>query len=145
MPRLSHWMIKTALVWLGIGTTIGSLMLLQKGWPVMPIIWVLRLSHIHVLLVGWLLQIVFGVAYWMLPRFNAAGDRGNEQAMWLGYGAINSAVVCVLLHDLLLMVQIDWSSGLLSLAGTGYTVAALVFFWNAWKRVLPFRTTPRNE
>src|SRR5262245_55442228 len=35
MPRLSQLMIRTALVWLALGYTIGGLMLLNKGVPLL--------------------------------------------------------------------------------------------------------------
>ena len=36
MPRLSQLLIRTALIWLAVGTTIGGLMLLNKGVPQLP-------------------------------------------------------------------------------------------------------------
>ena len=143
MPRLSHLMIKAALLWLGLGSTIGSLILINKTWIFWPQVWGFRTSHIHILLVGWLIQLVFGVAYWMLPRFDASGDRGNVPAMWTGFVAINLAVASVFFNDLLLLNAINWSPFLLIIAGIGYTIAACTFFWNAWSRALPFRIAPR--
>jgi hypothetical protein len=36
MPRLSQLMIRTALVWLAPGSTMGGLVLFTKGVPMLP-------------------------------------------------------------------------------------------------------------
>lgn len=99
MPRLSQLMIRTALVWLAVGYTIGGLVLLNKGVPLLPWLWRLRAAHIHILLVGWTVQFACGVAFWILPRLDAGGSRGDERPVWLCYAALNLAVVLGALHD----------------------------------------------
>ena len=78
MPRLSRLMIRTALVWLALGYTIGGLLLLNKGVPMLPWLWTLRYTHVHLLLIGWNVQFACGVAFWILPRLDASGARGSS-------------------------------------------------------------------
>lgn len=89
MPRLSQLMIRTALVWLTLGSTIGGVLLLNKGIPLLPWLWTLRFTHVHLLLVGWTVQFACGVAFWILPRLDAGGARGDERLVWVCYGALN--------------------------------------------------------
>src|SRR5262249_60807922 len=91
-------MIRTALVWLGLGYTVGGLLLLNKGMPVLAWLWTLRFTHVHLLLIGWMVQFACGVAFWILPRLDASGTRGDERLVWLCYGALNGAVVLAALH-----------------------------------------------
>src|SRR4051812_15790882 len=144
MPRLSQLMIRTALLWLAIGYSVGGLVLLNKGIPVLPWLWTLRSAHIHMLLVGWTVQLACGVAFWILPRLDARGARGNERLVWGCYAALNSAVVLGALHDPLVVLAAwpGWAA-LLMLMGLLYGLAAALFVMHAWPRVVSFRALPR--
>jgi len=142
MPRLSQWMIRTALVWVAVGYTLGAAVLYNKGVPIWPWLWTLRSAHVHLLLVGWLVQLAAGVAFWILPRLDPHGSRGDERPVWLSYGLLNAGVVMAALHDPLA----GWpglARGLAVGAAICYTLAALAYARHAWTRVLPFRTFPR--
>ena len=60
-------MVRAALCWLVAGAVVGGLMLLDDALPGALVAW-LAPSHAHMLFVGWFLQFVIGVAYWLLPR-----------------------------------------------------------------------------
>ncbi|MEO7909714.1 MAG: hypothetical protein ABIV47_08705 [Roseiflexaceae bacterium] len=147
MPRLSQLMIRTALLWLALGYTVGGVVLLNKGVPLLPWLWVLRTAHIHMLLVGWTVQFACGVAFWILPRLDARGARGNERLAWCCYAALNSAVLLGVLADPL--AALDGGSFrilrmmLPTLMGLIYLLAAALFVTHAWPRVVSFRTIPR--
>jgi len=55
--------VRASLVYLIYTTLLGFPFYLEPGWMAY-----LRSSHVHAGLVGFLLNIVFGVAYWMMPR-----------------------------------------------------------------------------
>src|SRR3954451_2861857 len=137
MPRLSQLMIRTALLWLAIGYSLGGLVLLNKGLQVLPWLWVLRAGHIHMLLVGWTVQLACGVAFWILPRLDARGTRGDERLAWGCYAALNLGVVLGALHDPLaaLVASPGWAA-LLPLMGLLYVVAAALFAIHACPRVV---------
>jgi hypothetical protein len=145
MPRLSQLMIRTALVWLATGYTIGGLLLLNKGIPLLPWLWALRFTHVHLLLVGWTVQIACGVAFWILPRLDASGSRGNQRLAWLCYMALNIGVVLAALHDPLAMASGEsaLTRSLPVIAGVLYIVAITAFAGHAVPRVAPFRVLPR--
>ena len=101
MPPLGRLMVRTALVWLLVGFTLGGLVLANKGLGWWPALWRFRASHAHILLVGWMAQFSIGVAFWILPRL-PGGSRGREGLVRLGYIALNAGVACGLLYDLLI-------------------------------------------
>src|SRR5262245_8089379 len=129
MPRLSQLMIRTALVWLAVGYTIGGLLLLNKGIPLLPWLWTLRFTHVHLLLVGWMVQVALGVAFWILPRLDTGGSRGNERLAWLCYGALNLGVILAALHDPLVMAggESMISRSMTVIAGVLYITAVTAF------------------
>jgi hypothetical protein len=144
MPRLSQLMIRTALLWLATGYGVGGLVLLTKGLSLLPWLWVLRAAHIHMLLVGWTVQLACGVAFWILPRLDARGTRGDERLVWGCYAALNLGVLCGALHDPLVSLA-DWPgwAALPTLMGLLYLLAAALFATHAWPRVISFRLLPR--
>lgn len=110
MPRISRLLILTALGWLAVGMGLLALVPLRPalglpGWTVG-----LRPVGIHLITVGWITQLIFGVAYWMFPRRRGRrrggsdggeagsaplGDRlaGSRALPWAGWGALNGGLV----------------------------------------------------
>lgn len=67
-----------SLVYLVIGSTMGVVMVLNQT-PFMP-------SHAHVLLIGWVSMMIFGVGYHLLPVFAGTdlhSPRLAELQFWL--------------------------------------------------------------
>lgn len=146
MPRISQLMIRTALLHLALGTTIGGLLLAEKGLRLWPWLWVLRPGHVQILLVGWVVQLACGVAVWILPRLNAAGDRGSMTPVWIAYAALNGGVALAALHQPLGRVADGGSPGWMpGIAGLFHLVGMIMLVGHLWRRVLPFRLLPRPE
>ena len=133
MPRLSCWFIRASLVYLVLGFTFGSLMLANKGIPFYPLLWRLLPSHMEFLLIGWMVQLGFGVAFWILPRFGEGPPRGNENLIWGAWSLLNLGIW-------LIVVQPVFNQAWLVLSGRISEVAGvLVFVFAIWKRVKPFK------
>lgn len=130
MPRLSIWAIRAGLVYLGVGFTFGGLLLFHKGIPLSPLLWRLLPAHIDFLLFGWTLQLVIGVAFWILPRFSREPKRGNVSLAWAAVVLLN---VGVLLSGLGATLA---APGVVVFAGRAAEFgAALAFAAHAWPRV----------
>ena len=129
MPRLTVWMVRTSLLQLGIGFTVGMLMLFNKGIPFDPAIWRLLPIHIEMVLLGWTMQLAMGVAFWVLPRFSAAPRYGHERLGWLAYALLNGGLI--------IFVAGTWINGeWLSFVGRAVELSAVVCFAvMIWPRV----------
>ena len=124
-------MIRTALLALTAGATLGALLLAAPGIAGV-IRW--RPLHAELLLVGWTVQLAFGVAYWILPRFRSGPERGPEALGWLAFALVNLGILLVGLGRSVA----GWEMA--ALAGRGAEgLAALAFAAHAWPRVKPFR------
>ncbi len=133
MPRLTVWMVRTALLELGIGITLGALMLWNKGSLLDLRIWLLVSTHLELLIVGWLMQFALGVALWILPRFTQEPRYGNVRRGWVGYALLNAGILLVILGI--------WTAGLANLQPIGRLVeliAIVVLISVLWPRVKPF-------
>lgn len=131
MPRLSRYLIRAAFLYLLLGFSFGALLLAHKGVPYAPWLWAWRPAHIEFLLVGWILQLTMGVAYWILPRFWQQPRRPNE-----GYAA--AAFVLLNLGILLVVAGTTFRAGEGALlAGRLLQLAAVFCFaYHAWGRIV---------
>ncbi len=59
----------------------------------------LRLGALHLLTVGWLLQVMAGVAFWMFPRHPSAPPRGNPRPGWAALVLLNTGLALRLVAE----------------------------------------------
>jgi hypothetical protein len=131
MPRLSVWLVRTALGFLAVGMSVGAAILAAAGLGLAP--WRVRLVPIHAefLLVGWTVQLVLGVAYWILPRNPAGAERGSPAPGWAAYAALNAGVVLAASGGAL-----GGPVSILAAAGRALeALAAVAFVSLAWPRI----------
>ena len=96
MPLVSVWLVRAALLHLVGGFVIGALLLADRGVPFAPGVWALRALHVEMLLVGWMMQLVMGVAIWIFPRFALRqAPRRSAATAWLVFVFLNAGVVLV--------------------------------------------------
>ena len=130
MPRASRWFVRASLINLFAGFTLGALLMVNKALPPSPTLWRLLPLHLELLLVGWIVQLTMGVAFWILPRFG--GARGRAAAVWVALLLLNLGVALAGLAPALGLPL--WTRA----AGRVLQVAAVVAFAaNAWRRVKP--------
>ena len=68
MPPVSRWFIKTGIIYLLISLLMGIGLSWPGSTPLAAWLTSLFPTFYHVLVVGWITQLIFGVAYWMFPR-----------------------------------------------------------------------------
>lgn len=132
MPRLSSWTIRFSIYYLMQGFTLGTLMLINKGFPVIPWTWSLLPLHIESVLFGWTMQFAMGMAFWILPRFARGEPRGRESLYLLAVVLLNIGIWMVGLADLFSFAS------LLRVLGRLMELSAIAAFGlQAWRRVKP--------
>ncbi len=105
-------------------------MLSNKAIGFAPILWQLLPTHIEMLVIGWLVQLTFGVAYWILPRWQS-GRRRSSLAV-SAYFLLNVGI--------LVNGCAHWFNGMSSINLIGRAtelMAVLAFTLHAWPRVKP--------
>ena len=68
MPTLTRWCIKTALVYFVTALVLGVAMQSRHLLAAVPMLSLLWPAYLHLLMVGWITGLIFGVAYWLFPR-----------------------------------------------------------------------------
>ncbi len=131
MPPLSILYVRTAFLHLVLGMTVGALMLANKGVAFAAWLWRLRSAHAEILLVGWLIQFGFGVAFWIAPRFWEKPVRGNVFGARLAFVLLNGGIWLVTIATFLELSAIYVLLGRLLEIG-----AAIAFAWHLWPRIV---------
>ena len=131
MPVLSRWFVKSGFVALALALCLELLQFRPAALlPALPGAAV-QLAAIHLLTVGWLLQLIIGVAFWMFPRHPTAPPRGDVRYGWCAFALLNAGLVLRLAGE-------PWRLGFggpawpLVLAGVlqlGGVTAALALLW----------------
>ena len=68
--------IKTSVLWLTFGFLLGIAMAMYPPWTVY------RAAHVHVMLLGFVSMMIFGVAYHVIPRFSGRSLYSERAAVW---------------------------------------------------------------
>ena len=103
MPWLTRTFLRFSLLYFISGLTIGSLILANKGLLFYPPLWRLLPIHIELLFLGWIVQMVFGVAFWILPRFWEMPRRGNVNGSYLAFILLNIGIWLVVIATISLL------------------------------------------
>ncbi len=135
MPTITRWFIKTSFVCLGLAMLAGILWALESLFHVGALAGIFPI-YIHLMVFGWLTQLVFGVVFWMFPKYSNERPRGSEPLAWWSYALLNTGLLLRALAEPVNAVTPN------ALAGWALVVAALVqlgaglaFVLNSWPRV----------
>ena len=130
MDKYAKAFVKSSLIYLGIGTIMGI------GMVLLPDIrFTVTRVHVHILLLGFMAMMIYGVGYHILPRFMGrpvySHRLGNTQ-VWLAN---------ITLIGLSVSWMIEASQGgvwhlLAILFGIGQGVAIFLFIFNLWKSII---------
>ncbi|PJF41060.1 MAG: hypothetical protein D6737_00475 [Chloroflexi bacterium] len=133
MPKLSVWLVRAALLHMGVGFLFGALILFHKGLPLYNWIWRLLNLHTELMIFGWTMQLVMGVAFFALPRLSGRDNRyGAEQLGWWSFYLLNGGVILTAFGR--------WFTiNILMLSGRFFVlIAVMLYVRMIWPRVKPF-------
>jgi len=137
MDKYAKAFVKAGLVYLGVGVTLGVLMVTWIDLRFPAMVWV----HTHILLLGFMAMMIYGVGYHILPRFMGrpvySHRLGNIQ-VWLA----NITLIGLALSSIMEVAQGPFWRVLSTLFGIGQGVAIFLFIINLWKSMV---TAPASK
>ena len=94
MPIATVRFVRAAWLWFLAGLLLGACVAGAKiGW-LSPRLAGLRPAHVHVLALGWAVQWVFGIAFWIYPAFGSErSGPGPSRAMAVCFALLNGGVL----------------------------------------------------
>ncbi|MBP7962210.1 MAG: hypothetical protein KBG20_12605 [Caldilineaceae bacterium] len=136
MPILTRTFIKTALTYFVLALAVGLLLALR---PLVSLpVWAAGLTpvYFHLFMVGWVTELIIGVAYWMFPKFSRESPRGWEGLAWAVYGLLNFGLLARIIAEPAQAAGGGaWTGGLLAASALAQWLAGLLFVANTWPRV----------
>lgn len=131
MDKYAKAFIRSSLIYLGIGTILGISMVLLPDHR-----FTITRVHTHIVLLGFMAMMIYGVGYHILPRFMGrpvySHRLGNIQ-VWLA----NITLIGLLISWILESSQGGIWHFLAILFGIGQGVSIYIFIFNLWKSMTP--------
>lgn len=129
MPPLSRWYIKLAMLYFVGAMVVGVLQAALHLPSLGP-------AYVHMLVVGWVTQMIFGVAYWMFPKFSPELPRGDNAIAIATCVLLNAGLLLRVVVEPLRASRPDAAPGwLLVVSGAAQALAGIGFAINTWPRV----------
>lgn len=97
---------------------------------IMPLFW-------HMLMVGWITQIIIGVSIWMFPGRNREEGFKAQKWGWLTFMFLNTGLVLRVISEPLVSISISeiWNI-ILVFSAILQLVAGFTYFTEMWPRIL---------
>lgn len=136
MPTLTRWYIKTALLWLAAAFLVAALLALRPLLRLPDGLGTLQPVYFHLLMVGWVTQLIFGVVFWLFPKPEPAWAERSETLGWLTWAALNGGLLLRAAAEPAVALNAAGGAGsLLALAALLQLLAGWLFVATTWPRV----------
>ena len=118
--------IRASLIWFVLGITLGLAMAIHPAWVVY------RPAHAHMNLVGFVVMMIFGVGYQMLPRF--FGHPIHSRALAVAHVWLANLGLAGLVAGFFLAPKIgEGSIPVTATGGVMWALGAYGFAYNMWR------------
>jgi hypothetical protein len=136
VPPLVRRYVKTSLLFLVAGLLLGGYLIVSEFVVGVHPATLIITAHVHLLLVGFMLMMVMGVATWMFPRPARDDPRYRAGVAEVVYWVMTGATALRAAAEVATAV-VPLPAGRLAIAagGLGQLAGALLFVVNMWARV----------
>jgi len=95
MPKVTRWFIKSGIFYFVTGVLlalVAEIPGVHAGPIMLPVYW-------HMLVMGWITQMIMGVSIWMFPRKYRDKKKRESVLCWLSFWLLNSGLVLRFLSE----------------------------------------------
>ncbi len=132
MPTLTRWFLKAAILYLLLALIAGIALAFPSTSPISGFF----PAYFHMLTFGWLTQLIFGVAFWMFPKYSPSNPRGLEWLGWATFILLNTGLILRIIFEPLNATSPSLlSSWALIVSATLQWLSGVSFVFNTWTRV----------
>lgn len=142
MPKVTRWFIKAGILYFIAGVVLALLSEVPgvKAAPLLlPVYW-------HMLVMGWITQVIMGVSIWMFPRKHRDRKKRESLLTWLAFWFLNTGLILRFLAEPFIpVIQQSASITVVILLSSILQVLAIVFYIaEIWPRLMPSVKRKRN-
>ncbi len=136
MPFITRLFIKTSFIYLMAALLLGLALAARSLWQLPNIIAAFGPVYFHLFMLGWVTQLIFGVVYWMLPKYTMRQPHGNEALWQTTFWLLNAGLLLRVAAEPAQSVSLQafWGWGL-ALSAVLQWLAVMIFVFNSWIRV----------
>lgn len=141
MPFISRTFIKAGMVYFVLSLAAGVALEIESlSFPaLMPLFW-------HMLMVGWITQIIMGVSVWMYPGRNREQGFWNQKWNWLTFIFLNSGLLLrIIAEPALGYAEAGIWNVLLVISALLQVAAGITYLVEIWPRVLSKKQQRRKR
>jgi cbb3-type cytochrome oxidase subunit 1 len=136
MPTVTRWYLRTALVFLVLAFATGVLLAARAPLGLSAALAALTPVFFHLIFVGFVTQLIFGVVFWLFPKHTREQPRGSEPLAWAAFWLLNGGLVLRVVAEPAQAGAAGPVWGwLLVASAAAQWAAALLFAANTWARV----------
>ena len=136
MPPITRWFVKSAFIYLVAAMAVRLLQSAGTFANLSPYLNALGPVYFHMFLVGWVTQLIFGVVFWMFPKYTQEDPRGSDRLGWSTFWLINIGLGLRVIAEPMNTLNPDTGWGwLLAISAILQWLAGLGFVINTWARV----------
>jgi heme/copper-type cytochrome/quinol oxidase subunit 1 len=136
MPALTRWHIRMSLVFFILALMLAVLVAAQAPLKIVAPVYAFNPVFFHLFMVGWVAQLIFGVVFWMFPKYSKNKPRGDERLGWLVFWLLNVGLLLRVIAEPAQAVSpspvLGW---MLASSAVSQWMAGLFFVINTWGRV----------
>lgn len=118
--------LKSSLVWLVLGVTSGVMMALHPAWTVY------RPAHVHMVMLGFVTMMIYGVAYHVVPRF-AGVPLYDRRAAGVHCYLSNVGLLCMIAGFAFRGSGSRYGTVVLTVGGVLAAIGAYLFAYLLWR------------
>ena len=120
--------LKASLAWLAVGVTLGATMAAHPEYTIY------RPAHAHMVLLGFVTMMIFGVAYHVIPRFTGHLLH-NRRAAELQWFVSNAGLATMVVGFIVRANGSAMGTPILSTGGILAAIGAYTFVYNIWRTI----------
>lgn len=145
MHTLVRRFIKTAIGFLAVGLAIGTWLIIRRELFDHHASPYEVSAHVHALFVGFVIQMILGVALWLFPRPDKSDVRYSPRLVGIAYWILTlgtaGRVAGELSRTYVDAMSIRW---LIVICGIAQVAGVLLFFFTMWSRIRPLGSKVRE-
>ncbi|MDF1501374.1 hypothetical protein [Roseisolibacter sp. H3M3-2] len=126
MERFVRAFLKASLAWLALGVTLGVAMAARPAWTAY------RPAHVHMVLLGFVTMMIYGVAYHVIPRFSGHPLYGRRAGPW-HWWASNAGLALMAAGFVLRAAGSALGTPVLAVGGALSAAGAYTFAYLIWR------------